>query len=675
MRETILHGVQPDKRFGASFILLAIFALILVFQGLEMVPETLDRLPAHSEASAIDNTGYGEHHEVVAFDEIFNRSFDYLREDLGFSTVTRAVSRALKSVINVFNNILLGGRKGFGFDPMPWVAVAAIAFIVGFALKGWKLSLLAGGTVVFFAVFGQWKISMQTLSLLFVSVPTSIIIGILLGIMAYKKKAFENAILPVLNVAQTLPHFAYLIPVIVFFGVGHQTGVIATIIFAVPPMVRLTLLGLQKVPPELVESGKMSGCTRMQLLFRVQIPSARNEIMLGVNQVIMQCLAMVVIAAFIGAPGLGYQLLLKLQILKLGQSVEIGFAIVLLAITLDRLSMAWAEKKRDYTANLPFHVRYKYQIILVVTVTLAYIAAHYFPALEKLPKCTVTKPTDCFTISTAAFWEAIIDWVVINWYDGLLAFRSFVVIDMLVPLRNSFLFAPTIAVLVLIAGAGFILGGWYSALLTSIFFIFIALSGWWDRAMITAYMVMFAVFVCIVIGVPLGIWASRKPGRARYFLIWCDTLQTFPSFIYLLPVIMLFQVNDLSAILAVIVYAIVPAVRYTIEGIINVPPSLHEAVTMAGCSNRQRLFQLELPMAMPHILLGINQTTMFAFSMVVIAAFIGTIDLGQAIFKALSESDLGKGLTLGLCISFMALSIDHMITRWARERRKLLGLD
>ncbi len=101
----------------------------------------------------------------------------------------------------------------------------------------------------------------------------------------------------------------------------------------------------------------------------------------------------------------------------------------------------------------------------------------------------------------------------------------------------------------------------------------------------------------------------------------------------------------------------------------------YEAVTMTGCNNRQRLFQLELPVAMPHILLGINQTTMFAFSMVVIAAFIGTIDLGQAIFKALSESDLGKGLTLGLSISFMALTVDHLITRWAKERRALLGLD
>ena len=193
--------------------------------------------------------------------------------------------------------------------------------------------------------------------------------------------------------------------------------------------------------------------------------------------------------------------------------------------------------------------------------------------------------------------------------------------------------------------------------------------------MITAYMVIFATFICIVIGVPLGIWSAMSDARAKKALFWCDTFQTFPSFIYILPVIMLFQVNDFSAILAVIVYAIIPAIRYSVEGLRNVPRELHEAVTMAGCSRWQRLIQLELPVAMPHIMLGINQTIMFAFSMVIIAAFVGTIDIGQQIFKALSESNIGKGVVLGLCVSFMALAVDHLVTRWSRERRQLLGMD
>ena len=668
MRNLFLYGLQPDKRAQGVLALIILFAAILAVKYLGLLPEALDRMPPHSEESSIDSRLLSAvHAEIIPMDVWLNGTFDFIREDLGFSVVTRAVAKSMKAVIDVFNNLLLGGRKGFGLSAMPWPALAAVAFILGYALKGWRLSLLSGGTVLFFVLFGQWKYAMQTLGLLAVSVPVSIILGMILGVLAYKRKSIERALLPVLSIAQTMPHFAYLIPVVVFFGVGHQTGVIATIIFAVPPMVRLTLLGLQTVPPEIVEAGKMSGGGKWQLLFRVQIPSARAEIMLGVNQVIMQCLAMVVIAAFIGAPGLGYRLLLKLQTLKLGQSVEIGVAIVLLAIMLDRLSLAWADKKRDYTADLPFLARYKYPLLMVAAVAVSYVAALYFPALNKLPKS--------MTVSTAAFWEGIIDWTVINWYDGLLAFRSFLLIEVLIPLRDGFLFAPTYAVFILIAGIGLILGGWYSASISLMFFVFIALTGWWDRAMISAYMVFFSVAICIVIGIPLGIWGSMKPKRARVLLVICDSLQTFPSFIYLLPVIMLFQVNDMSAIAAVVVYAIIPAVRYTIEGLRNVPTDLHEAVTMAGCNKRQRLMHLELPVALPHIMLGINQTTMFAFSMVIIAAFIGTIDLGQAIFKALSESNLGKGLTLGLCVSFLALSVDHLITRWARERRRLLGLD
>ena len=668
MRNLFLYGLQPDKRARGVVALIILFAAILAVKYLGLLPEALDRMPPHSEESSIDSRLLSAvHAEIIPMDVWLNGTFDFIREDLGFSVVTRAVAKSMRAVIDVFNNLLLGGRKGFGLSAMPWPALAAFAFILGYALKGWRLSLLSGGTVLFFVLFGQWKYAMQTLGLLAVSVPVSIILGLILGTLAYKRKSIERALLPVLSIAQTMPHFAYLIPVVVFFGVGHQTGVIATIIFAVPPMVRLTLLGLQSVPPEIVEAGKMSGCGKWQLLFRVQIPSARAEIMLGVNQVIMQCLAMVVIAAFIGAPGLGYRLLLKLQTLKLGQSVEIGVAIVLMAIMLDRLSLAWADKKRNYTADLPFLARYKYPLLMVAAVAASYVAALYFPVLNKLPKS--------MTVSTAAFWEGIIDWTVINWYDGLFAFRSFLLVDVLIPLRDGFLFAPTFAVFVLIAGIGLILGGWYSASLSLMFFVFIALTGWWDRAMISAYMVFFSVSICIVIGIPLGIWGSMKPGRARVLLVICDSLQTFPSFIYLLPVIMLFQVNDMSAIAAVVVYAIIPAVRYTIEGLRNVPADLHEAVTMAGCNKRQRLMHLELPVALPHIMLGVNQTTMFAFSMVIIAAFIGTIDLGQAIFKALSESNLGKGLTLGLCVSFLALSVDHLITRWARERRRLLGLD
>ncbi len=670
MRELLRRGLRPEKRMAGCLVLGLVVALLASAKGLDLMPRFADELPQHLETSSIDtlgDAGKQAYTEIVPMDLMLDKVFYFVLDDLGFSTVTRFASRSLKELINVFDNLLLGGNKGFGLGGTPWSVMLVIAMVLGYALRGWKLSLLCGGTVMYCAVSGLWKFTMQTLALLAAAVPISILIGLLLGILAYKRKSVEVALLPVMNVAQTLPHFAYLIPVVVFFGIGHQTGVIATIIFAVPPMVRLTLLGLQKVSPQIVEAGKMAGCSNWQLLTRVQMPSARNEILLGVNQVIMQCLAMVVIAAFIGASGLGYRLLHKLQALKIGQSLEIGIAIVLLAVILDGLSRAWAEKKRDYTADLPFYIRFKYPMLMLGLAGVALAASNYFPILDQMPRD--------LAITYAKTWDALVDWIVINWSDGLTSFRYFLILNILTPLRDALLYMPWIAVLVLIGGLGLILGGWYSAALTLGFFVFVALAGWWDRAMITAYMVIFATLICVVIGVPLGIWSAMKEERAKKALFWCDTFQTFPSFIYILPVIMLFQVNDLSAILAVIVYAINPAVRYTVEGLRNVPRELHEAVTMAGCSRWQRLIQLELPVAVPHIMLGINQTIMFAFSMVIIAAFVGTIDLGQQIFKALSETNIGKGVVLGLCVSCMALAVDHLVTRWSKERRQLLGLD
>jgi glycine betaine/proline transport system permease protein len=670
MGQIMRRGVEPDGRGRAVLILLAGVAGLVILKMLGWLPGFLDELPQHSDESSIDklgDAGKGGYDELVPVGIWLNALVEFVRVDLGFDTVTRFLSRQLKEIINIFNNFLLGGRKGFGLGGLPWAGLAAFAFILGYHLKGWRLGLISGGTVVYLAVFGLWKYSMETMALLMAAVPMSIIIGLILGILAYRKKWLETVIMPILGVMQTMPHFAYLIPVVVFFGIGHQTGVIATIIFAIPPMVRLTMLGLQKVPSEITDAGRMSGCTKWQLLFRVQLPTARNEILLGINQVIMQCLAMVVIAAFIGASGLGYRLLFKLQSLKLGQSVEIGIAIVLLAITLDRLSYAWAEKKRDYRADLPFLTRFRFPLLLIGAVGGAVLLSRLLPELFELKRDQ--------TITYFRTWDAFIDFIVIYFGGPLQWFRDNMIVNVLAPMRDALLYMPYMAVLVLIGGLGLIVGGLYSASLTVGFFAFIALAGWWDRAMITAYMVLFAVLICIVIGIPLGIWASRNKRRTATVLTWCDTFQTFPSFIYLLPVIMLFQVNDLSAIMSVIIYAMIPAVRYTVEGLKNVPEELHEAVTMSGGNKWQRLWHLELPVAMPHIMLGVNQTTMFAFSMVIIAAFIGTIDLGQSIFKALSETNVGKGLVLGLCVSFMALTVDHLITRWAREKTALLGLD
>ena len=252
--------------------------------------------------------------------------------------------------------------------------------------------------------------------------------------------------------------------------------------------------------------------------------------------------------------------------------------------------------------------------------------------------------------------------------------RAFLITWVLVPFRDTLLAVPFVAIVALATAAGWAVGGLRSALICLGFVGFLAVSGWWDRSMITVYMVSFAVGNALVFGLPLGIWAAANETRAYRVLLVCDTAQTFPSFIYLIPVVMLFGVNDVAAIGAVVVFATIPILRYTIEGLRGVPPALSEAAEMSGASRAQVLWNVRLPMAVPTLAIGLNQTIMFALFMVIIAAFIGTRDLGQEMQRALSTTDVGKGLVLGLCVAVMGLWADHLLRRWSAKRARVLGL-
>jgi len=240
----------------------------------------------------------------------------------------------------------------------------------------------------------------------------------------------------------------------------------------------------------------------------------------------------------------------------------------------------------------------------------------------------------------------------------------------LIPLRDAFLALPVVSVLIGLTAVGWRIGGLRSALICLAFILPIAVSGWWDRAMITVYMVFVSVTLAILIGFPLGVLGASRPERANRFLLVCDTFQTFPSFIYLIPVIMLFGVNDVAVVAAVVVFATVPILRYTIEGLRGVPPETIEAAAMSGANQRQILWHVKLPLAIPTMLVGANQSVMFALFMVIIAAFIGTQDLGQEMQRALSSTDVGKGLTLGLAVAFMGLTVDHLLLTWSRNRSR-----
>ncbi|MFV2093463.1 MAG: ABC transporter permease, partial [Hyphomicrobiales bacterium] len=180
--------------------------------------------------------------------------------------------------------------------------------------------------------------------------------------------------------------------------------------------------------------------------------------------------------------------------------------------------------------------------------------------------------------------------------------------------------------------------------------------------------------IACLIGIPIGIAAARRERLHRVVQVVIDTLQTLPSFVYLMPVVMLFRVGDFPAMVAVVAYAVVPAIRYTDHGIRSVPAHVIEAATQAGCTRRQILWKVQMPLALPEIMLGINQTIMMALSMLVITALVGTRELGQEVYIALTKADTGQGIVAGVSVAFIAIIADRLIGAWAAKRKSQLGL-
>ena len=599
--------------------------------------------------------------------------------DLGlftFREFTRSLAWIIEQPYWLAKSLLSTGfLKGLGSDAveifprLSWLALIALITLFSLYVSGWKLALLAGSCFAYLAVFGQWESAMVTLSSILIAVPFGVLGGLMVGIAGHRSPRFEMVIRPVLDLMQTVPVFAYLVPVLILFGFGPVAAMIATIIYAMPPMVRVTMLALSQVPREVVEFGTMAGCSTNQLLWKVQIPSVKATLMVGVNQVVMLSLNMVIIASMIGAGGLGFDVLNALKRLKIGEGVEAGLAITLLAIALDRLSQSVARKPPPMHGRLQKGIlkRHPYLIAAIACVTVTWGGSMGIEALSIYP--------ESLRVTTGAFWGDLVKMININYFEQLDGFKNFLLLNLMIPVKRFLLGLPWIAVVALTALAGWQLGGFRLSLLCGCLTLFIAFVGQWPKAMVTVYLCGLSVVIACLIGSPIGILAAGNERLHRFIQAFIDTLQTLPSFVYLMPVVMLFRVGDFAAMLAVIAYAVAPAIRYTDHGIRKVPSHLIEAAVASGCTPRQILWKVRLPLALPEIMLGVNQTIMMALSMLVITALVGTRDLGQEVYIALTKADTGRGLVAGICVAFIAIISDRLIGAWSKRRKAELGLE
>lgn len=620
---------------------------------------------------------------VISFKTYISAAMKWLVEDahlgpVAFTDVTRAIAWLIELPYDFVISLLATGfQQGQGSSAVTvvpaisWVAVIAAVVALGHYCRDWGLAVLAGACFAYLAVFGQWDSAMVTLASVMIAVPIGAGGGLLVGIWAYRHPVGERILSPVLDLMQTIPIFAYLVPILFMFGFGPVSALVATIIYATPPMIRVTTLALKAVDPEIVDFGRMAGSTKHQLMWRVLVPSARSSIMIGVNQVIMLTLNMVIIASMIGAGGLGFDVLAALRRLDIGAGFEAGFAIVVLAIAVDRISQAFAVRAGQSgatdTANGNWFQRHKRTTIVLAFLVVTFALGRVLPALHSYPEARM--------LTTGEFWDEAVRYLNINYFDTFEGIKVFFLTWFMLPVKRLLLEIPwpwTIAMLTLL---GWRMGGVRLAVLCGVLSGLIVVTGLWPKAMVTVYLCGVSVILATVIGVPLGVLAALSNRAGRVISVLIDTLQTLPSFVYLIPVVMLFRVGDFTAMLAIVLYALAPAVRYAAHGVRSVNSELIEAGRVSGCTNWQLLRMIRLPMALPEILLGINQTIMLALSMLVITALVGTRDLGQEVYIALTKADTGRGLVAGLAIAFIAIIADRLISASARGARIRFGLE
>ena len=396
---------------------------------------------------------------------------------------------------------------------LTWVGVPLL--LVGICVRwcGWRASLVVFAALVAFGIMGLWTESMQTLALMVASVSVALAIGIPLGIIAGRSDGFNKAITPVLDAMQIIPAFAYLMPVVILFSVGNPAAVIVTVIYAMPPAVRITALGIRGVPKNSVEAADSMGATQMQVLGKVQLPLARRTLMLAVNQTIMMALSMVVIASLIGGAGLGDTIISSLTYLDVGSAAIGGAAIVFLAIALDRATAAAGERVDHAThhtgepAAAPRHLALLtaggIAIVVVSTLVARALGAGAFPSELSARGDLVS------WINSAVAWAESPSHPI---YPATSSFGDFLVNWLLEPLRSFMVGTPW---WLMIAGAiaiALTLSGWHQAITVGVLLTAIGVMGVWPDAMDTASQVIVATTLTLILGV--GSESGRRSRRA-----------------------------------------------------------------------------------------------------------------------------------------------------------------
>lgn len=560
-------------------------------------------------------------------------------------------------------------------EDMGWIGVAVIGTLTAWAAGGADLSrraLRTGATALgVFAVCGlleMWEPTMETLALMTCAVLASAVIGLLLGLASGLSDRFEKILRPVFDSMQVMPAFAYLLPLVLMFGIGVPSALIATVIYASPPMARLTSLGLRGADPAALEAATSLGSNAWQRLWTARVPLARKQMMLGLNQTIMMCLSMVVLASLIGSGGLGDEIYQALGSLDIGSALTAGIAVVLIAVLLDRTTAAAGERLQSTVDSGTSRALARFRLA-VSGLIVALLGFFHFSGVSLGERYW----PDGWTLDVTDSLQSAVDWVTdtvgsgIPLIGGTQVWAEGFTVQVLNPLRDGLLATPWWAMALLVAVVGWIVGTWRAALTGLICLALAGSMGLWSKSMDTLSQVLGALVLAVLVGLVVGVLAARVARVERMLRPVLDTMQTMPQFVYLIPVIALVGLGRTAGIIAAVIYASPAVIRITAQALRQVDPAAMEAAASLGATGRQQLRQVQLPLARKALLVGVNQGVVLVLSMVVIAGLIGGGSLGYDVVQGLSKGNLAQGLPSGIAIVCLGILLDRL-TQPARQR-------
>lgn len=575
-----------------------------------------------------------------------------------FLYVFTPLRAGVDAVANLFITTFAASSTGLRLPEIGWLGTVGLLGWIALAIGNARVALLTVAVFMFFGFQGLFLEATYTFALVLTAVLLTLLVGIPIGVLAGVYGRVARVITPVLDFMQTLPTFVYLAPLALLFLIGPASAVIATVIYAAPPVIRLTAHGIRGIPENTREASDSLGTTGLQRLVTLQLPMARRTIVMGINQSTMAALSMVTIAALIAAPGLGQVVVRALQSLDVGTAVNAGLSIVLLAIVLDRVTTAASRRAEPGAARNRRVSRRTRYVVLGITLVLALVMVQFSRTMlwaAAFPTNLNVGPAMVQAVGSAS------QWMQDNLSFFTVSFREVVTTGILNPFQSLLTETPVYILVAVIAITAYALGGWKLSALTFACLGVIIYLGLWSDSMVTLAGTLVATTVVMVLGIVFGVAMGRSARVDQIMRPMLDAGQTMPAFVYLVPFLGLFGATRFTAIIAGIIYAAPVAIKITADGIAAISPTVVEAAVASGSTPWQVITKVQLPMARQTLALAANQGLIYVLAMVVVGALVGAGGLGYDVVAGFVQSALfGKGLAAGLAIVFLGILLDRM---------------